>query len=243
MFVEQLRRAVEASPRCELPKVSALLWKAYAAGQVSEAEASALSEAIEARKALPATQKPLRLRFGSRPKSPASLERRRRWASAGALPPALASRFTLAEQAVLAVVAAENRKRSDCRLTNKEIADVAGVSITTVKNALRVARVNLVSIEERRLTAFRNASNVVRIVSPEWRAWLRLGGGGKSVSRSPTQLKISALMQRNGLGLPKGRAPEQAQPSKILAESGREGLLVRVEPAMHVLLQCRITTG
>src|SRR5215212_6941512 len=54
MFVEQLRRAVEASPRAELPAVSALLWKAYAAGQVSEAEASALSEAIEARKARPA---------------------------------------------------------------------------------------------------------------------------------------------------------------------------------------------
>ena len=36
MFVEQLRRAVEASPRAELAKVSALLWKAYAAGQVTE---------------------------------------------------------------------------------------------------------------------------------------------------------------------------------------------------------------
>jgi hypothetical protein len=206
MFVEQLRRAVEASPRCELPKVSALLWKAYAAGQVTEAEASALSEAIEARKALPATQKPLRLRFGSRPKSPASLERRRRWASSGALPPALASRFTLAEQAVLAVIAAENRKRGDYRLANKEIADVAGVSITTVKNALRAARgLNLISIEERRLTAFRNAPNVVRIVSPEWRAWLRLGGGGKSVPRSPTGLKIPASAQRNRAWAAKGR--------------------------------------
>src|SRR5215203_6344982 len=188
MFVEQLRRAVEASPRAELPAVSALLWKAYAAGQVTEAEASALSEDIEARKVLPAAQKPAQRRFGSRPRSPASMERRRRWAAAGALPPALASRFTLAEQAVLAVIAAENRKRGDCRLTNKEIADVAGVSVTTVKNALRAARgLTLLSIEERRLTAFRNASNVVRIVSPEWRAWLRLGSGGKSVPPSPTQ--------------------------------------------------------
>src|SRR5215218_5389517 len=190
MFVDELQRAVEASPRAELPTLSSLLWKAYAAGQVSEAEASALSEAIELRKALPATQKPLRLRFGSRPRGPASLERRRRWASSGAMPPALASRFTLAEQAVLAVVAAEHRKRGDCRLTNKEIADVTGVSITTVKNALRAARtLNLLSIEERRLTAFRNASNVVRITSPEWRAWLRLGGGGKSAPRSPTGYK------------------------------------------------------
>src|SRR4051794_10018230 len=140
MFVDELRRAIEASPRVELPKVSALLWKAYAAGQMTEAEAAGLSERIETRKVVPAAQKPVQRRFGSRPQSSASMERRRRWAAAGALPPALASRFTLAEQAVLAVVAAENRKRGDCRLTNKEIADVAGVSITTVKNALRVAR-------------------------------------------------------------------------------------------------------
>src|SRR5215218_3367789 len=106
MFAEQLRRAVEAAPRAELPTVAALLWKAFAAGQVTEAEASVLSEAIEARKTLPATQKPIQRRFGSRPRTPASLERRRRWAAAGALPPALASRFTLAENAVLAVVAA-----------------------------------------------------------------------------------------------------------------------------------------
>src|SRR5690349_20272166 len=70
MFVDDLRRAVEASPRVELTKVSALLWKAYAAGQVSEAEASALSEAIEARRALPAAPKPVQRRLGSRPRSP-----------------------------------------------------------------------------------------------------------------------------------------------------------------------------
>src|SRR5215204_1897343 len=190
MFAEQLRRAVEAAPRVELPKVSALLWKAYAAGTVSESDAADLSHLIEARKALPAPQKPVQRRLGSRPRSPASMERRRRWAASGALPPALAARFTLAEQSALAVVAAEHRKCGDCRLTNKEVADVAGVSVTTVKNALRVARaLNLISIEERRLTAFRNAPNVVRIVSPEWRAWLRLGGGGKSVPRSPTGYK------------------------------------------------------
>jgi hypothetical protein len=224
MFVEQLRRAVEASPRAELPAVSALLWKAYATGQITEAEAAALSEAIELKRALPAAQKPIQRRFGSRPKTPASLERRRRWAASGALPPALASRFTLAEQAVLAVIAAEHRKRGDCRLTNKEIADVAGVCITTVKNTLRAARMlNLLTVEERRLTAFRNASNVVRILSPEWRAWLRLGGGGKSVPPSPTQLKKPASAQRNRNWAAEGqsakalrRNPEQEAVSKTL---------------------------
>src|SRR3954454_22819936 len=118
MFCDQLRASIEAAPRVALTKVSALLWKACAAGQVSEAEASALSEAIEARRALPATQKPAQRRLGSRPRAPARRERRRRWAASGALPPQLAARFTLAEQAVLSVIAAEHRKRGDCRLTN-----------------------------------------------------------------------------------------------------------------------------
>src|SRR3954466_3871123 len=173
MFVEQLRRAVEASPRAELPAVSGLLWRAYASGQVTEDQASELSEMIEAKRAIPVPPPRPRLRVGSRPRSPSHMERRRRWAASGCLPPALAARFTLAEQSVLAVVAAENRKRGDCRLTHKEVADVAGVSVTTVKNAMRVARaLNLLTIEERRLMAYRNASNVVKITSLEWRAWL-----------------------------------------------------------------------
>src|SRR3954454_23372661 len=179
MFAEQLRRAVEASPRVELARVAQLLWKAYAAGQVSEAQASELSDLIESRRSLPAPQKPLQRRLGSRPRSPASMERRRRWAASGCLPPALAARFTLAEVSVLAVVAAEVLRHSACTLTVGHIAVLAGVSETTVRNALRAARgLGLLTIEERRLTAWRNAPNVVRIVSPEWLAWLRLRGAG-----------------------------------------------------------------
>src|SRR3954454_15115557 len=198
MLIDELRRAVEASPRAELHTMSGLLWKAYAAGQVSEDQASELSDLIETRRALPAVAKPAQRRSGSRPRSSASMERRRRWAASGRLPPALAARFTLAEQAALAVIAAEHRKRGDCRLTNGELADAAGVSVTTVKNALRAARaLGLISIEERRLTAFRNASNVLRITDASWRAWLRLGGGGKSAPRSPTNLKQDALALRS----------------------------------------------
>src|SRR3954467_2274595 len=73
MFAEQLRRAVEGSPRAQLPVVSALLWKAYAAGTVSESDAADLSNLIEARKALPAPQKPVqrRLALGLERKTPA----------------------------------------------------------------------------------------------------------------------------------------------------------------------------
>src|SRR5215212_1416091 len=175
MFAEQLRRAMEAAPRAELPTVSGLLWKAYAAGQVSEAEASELSDLIEARRAIPAPTKPAQQRVGSRPRSGASMERRRRWAASGALPPALAARFTLAETAVLAVVATETLRHGRCTLVIEHIAALAGVGRSTVKRALRAAQgLGFVRIEERRVSAWRNAPNVVTITSREWLSWLRL---------------------------------------------------------------------
>ena len=185
MFVDEIRRAVEASPRVELPKLSALLWRALAEGQVTEEQAEALSAEIEARKVPP--PKPVgapRRAVGSRPRTDASMERRRRWAASGRLPPAIAARFTLAEQAVLAVVATQARDKGSCSLTIGHVAALAGVSETTVRNALREARqLGFVTVEERRLTAWRNAPNIVRIASAEWISWLRLarpaGGGCK----------------------------------------------------------------
>src|SRR3712207_41854 len=191
MFCDELRRAVEESPRVELARVAQLLWKAYAAGHVTEAEASALSEAIEAKRALPAVQKPVQRRFGSRPRTAASLERRRRWAASGALPPSLACRFTLAETAVLSVVSAEVRRHGACTLTVGHIAALAGVCGQTVRNALKAAQaLGFVHVEQRRVTAFRNKPNRVTIISREWIAWLRMarqGGASKSVERTHTQ--------------------------------------------------------
>jgi predicted transcriptional regulator len=214
MFAEQLRRAVEASPRCELPKVSGLLWKAYAAGQVSEAQASELSEMIEARKALPAPQRPAQRRLGSRPRSDASMERRRRWAASGCLPPQIAARFTLAEQSVLAVVSAEVRRHAACTLTIGHIAALAGVCGQTVRNALRAAQqLGFAHVEQRRVSASRNRPNRVTIVSPEWTMWLRIarrGGASKSVEATPTQLKQDSSAPQNSQRLPKGREPHRA---------------------------------
>ena len=117
-------------------------------------------------------------RCGSRRRSSESLARRRRWAASGRLPPQIAAKFTPAEAAVLAVVAAEAAKRGDCRLTVGHIAALAGVGESTVRNAVREARhLGLLTVEERRLTAFRNDTNIIRIISPEWRARLRLEGG------------------------------------------------------------------
>ena len=207
MFVEQLRQAVMAAPRIELPKVSALLWKAYAAGTITEGQASELSEALEARKVIPAPGKPAQRRVGSRPRSPASMERRRSWAAAGRLPPQIASRFTLAEQAVLAVIAVEVAGKGACTLTLDHIAALAGVCRKTVKNALReAAGLSFLRVEERRLTAWRNAPNRITVVSAEWLSWLRLragrGGGGKSLPPTHTS-------RRSGLALTRENTPNR----------------------------------
>ncbi|MCJ2102794.1 helix-turn-helix domain-containing protein, partial [Methylobacterium sp. E-046] len=132
-YADEIRRQVEAAPRAALPAVTAALWRAYGDGKVTEAEAEALSGLIEARTdasamrrlspAAPTSSNPSgisptqdragspRRAVGSRPRTDASMERRRRWAASGRLPPGLAARFTLAEQAVLALVAAETARR------------------------------------------------------------------------------------------------------------------------------------
>ncbi|PPQ35946.1 hypothetical protein CH337_14690 [Rhodoblastus acidophilus] len=110
------------------------------------------------------------------PNRRASIERRRRLACSGPMPPTLACLFTTGELAVLRIVADEVRDHRQCRLTLGEISARAGVGITTARNALRyAAREGLVTIEERRRDKRPNLSNVVRIVSREWMVWIARG--------------------------------------------------------------------
>lgn len=204
MFAEEIRRVLSTTPRGRLADLSAAVWKGFAAGAVSETDAQALAEAIEARKAIPSAPAQPRRRTGSRPRSPESTERRRRWTSSGWLPPQIAARFTMAENAVLAVIAAEVSRRGQCMLTIGAIAGQAGVCKSTVRNALRQAQaLGILTSEEWRITAWRNAPNTVKIVSKEWSTWIRLrarraerssGGGSKSVNPTNTHIyKISTF--------------------------------------------------
>ncbi len=206
MFAQEIRRQAEEAPQAALPAIAAALWQAFSTGALSETEAEELSSLIDARRALGAAEQlqggvrqigaPTPRRTGSRPRTDTSMERRRRWAASGRLPPQLAAQFTLAEQAVLAVVAVETTKRGDCRLANEHIAAVAGVSKSTARATLRRARaLGLLTIEERRRSGWRSETNVIRIVSREWVAWMRLarrsvgeGGGVKSASPTVTQV-------------------------------------------------------
>ncbi|WP_411904170.1 helix-turn-helix domain-containing protein [Methylorubrum thiocyanatum] len=258
MFCDQIRREAEVAPRAALPAVSAALWKAFAAGHVTEAEAESLSSLIEARQASSApkpgsttgpidpdapqdrVRSPRTGRNGSRPRTDASMERRRRWAASGRMPPAIAARFTLAEQSVLSLIAAETCRRKDCRLSVGGMAAIAGVSETTVRNAIREAvRLGLITVEERRITGWRNDTNVLRIVSAEWLSWLRLtrrspnprsgpsltdeqkGGGCKSAKGTPTEvLSLCKSRPADPLhGLPRG----SGRPDRQRANRNRGG--------------------
>jgi hypothetical protein len=63
------------------------------------------------------------------------------------------------------VIAAEVVRHGFCRLALGHIAALAGVGRSTVKRALREAHgLGLIRIEERRLSAWRNDTNVITIL-------------------------------------------------------------------------------
>lgn len=163
------------------------IWKGLARARFSEDEAGRLSETLEAQrialKANTAQRASTGLlkapRLQRSPDKQRSLERRRKVAASGRMPPALACCFTIAEQAVLAIVASEVQRRGSCQMPIDKIAALAGCSRTTVQNALREAsRLRLLNVSERRYRGRPSGYNVIRVVDAAWSAWLRLGGQG-----------------------------------------------------------------
>jgi hypothetical protein len=156
-----------------------------------------------------------RRRIQRSPDRQRSIERRRRLAASGPLPPQLACHFTTSEIAVLRIVADEVRHRGYCDRSIPELAARAGTCATTVRNALREARLlGLVSIRERRVDYWRSKPNVVTIIRTEWRVWLRLadkGGGYKKTKLAHHNTKKEAVgEQRMGRNLPRASASEAA---------------------------------
>lgn len=186
MLVDQIAGALEAARTGRVvDEIAKVLWRAAAEGAVGEEDAGRLGEAIEARRAaLQAPAPATRLITPRRPppcKSPdraRSIDRRRRLVAAGWLPPQVAAAFTLAQQAALAIIAQQVVRRGSCVLPIDAIAAIAGTSRTIVKDAVReAARLGLLTVTERRQTAWRNLPNLVRITASSWMAWLSLRGG------------------------------------------------------------------
>jgi hypothetical protein len=129
-------------------------------------------------------------------------------AGAISLPPALASRFTVGNSRVLRIVGDECRANGTCSLHLDAIAARAGVCRSTVRNALREARrLGLITLQERRRFGEPSLTNIVRIVSSEWKLWLRsVENSGPPVGSADAETPTNrALESEAGLAISRAR--------------------------------------
>jgi hypothetical protein len=182
---------IERLPRKHLDYLCRQVWAAYAAGELTDDEAQTLDEMARDRR------RPQRSAPPPRPKRPPrspdrqrSLERRRRLSAAGMMPPGLALKFTVGERAVLYVIATEVSRRGRCDLYVDQLAAFAGVSRSTAKNAIRVARkLGVIEVELWKQAPDWNGPNRITIKSKEWLVWLAHGRQKMTVKNLTTTLK------------------------------------------------------
>lgn len=178
----QIAAALDAAiSRADVDDIGRMVWRALGAGAITDDEAEQLGARVAARQKVGqrAPQARCRGSGGRGQRSPdraRSIARRRLLAASGGMPPALAARFTLSMLAVLRIVADEVRDHGLCDRCLAELAARAGVSRTTVRVALAEARrLGLIVVTERRRRGQRSLTNVVRISSAEWTAWIKVG--------------------------------------------------------------------
>ena len=188
-FAAVMGAAIEsARTLANMDELARRLWQGHAGGALADAAAQALAEQLHGRrKAIRGALVPVGIPAGRaslfpprRPvRSPdrwASLTRRRQLAASGPMPPALASRFTMGQLAVLRIVGDEVARTGACALPIDAIAARAGVCRRLAQGAIRLAEGDgLLVVQERRYEGRRNDPNVVRVLSREWLAWLRRG--------------------------------------------------------------------
>ncbi len=192
MFAEHMRAAIDAARTLtRLDDLSRSIWQAHGAGAVGDDDAQALAEHLHARKVVVRGEiKPVGIPPGRAsifpirrpqrsPQRSVAIARRRHLAASGPMPPALASRFTTGQLAVLKIVADEIAASGRCTLTTGEIAARAGVCHRLAQGAVRLASGDgLLVVQERRRQGQVNLPNVIFVVSREWLAWIAKGSRG-----------------------------------------------------------------
>ncbi|MCJ2121021.1 hypothetical protein [Methylobacterium sp. J-077] len=190
MFHATMRSAIEgARTLAQLDDLSRAIWQAHVAQTVSDVEAQGLAETLHTRRAaIREAVAPVGIPLGRvtlfppkslqrPPERSVAIERRRRLACSGPMPPALGSRFTTGQLAVLRIVGDEVARNGACALCIDAIAARAGVCRRLAQVAIRLAEGDgLLTIQERRHQGRKSDPNVVRIISREWLQWLRRGG-------------------------------------------------------------------
>lgn len=192
----------------QLDHFQAMIWRGHADGQLDDDAASTLAEQASLRrlklvKAREQRLPPARSYYPKRPatdnsrwdaargsRCPVRWARKRRLGDMAALPPKVRDSFTEGERAVLYIIAADCRQNGVCTCSVKEIGDRAGISSTTVRNALRRARrMGLISTTERPQWRAKHLTNIVKILCPHWIAWLKKFRPNLGLKFHPTGFK------------------------------------------------------
>ena len=180
MFAVEVIRAIERVPITQLDDALRNVWRAHAAGALTDEQAQQAAELAHARRTVTAPLQRSRGRLLDPARRKAGALRRRQLAASGPMPPAMAANFTTAELAVMRIVLDEIRAKGRCDRSVAEIAARAGCCRTSAQNALRAAvTLGLLRVTERRLSGWRNLTNVIELVSPELRAWIAKQQGSK----------------------------------------------------------------
>lgn len=186
---------------------NAVLAQAYEIGAIPTQPAS--KPLVGAKTLSPYLRRMQRLVSRKSQRSPdrvASQTRKRKLGGSSGMPDTIRHHYTEGERAVLTVIAGEVKHHGLCDLALDRIAAVAGVSRTTVQNAIREARaLGHLSVEGRPRKGQKNLTNLVRIVSAEWMSWLKRWPsparqiGFKDFHPTKNQDKTSSLWQGKGL--------------------------------------------
>jgi hypothetical protein len=171
----------QARRRDQLRAVTAHAASALAGGLIGRDVADAIDEAISEKEKGLAWQRgwwqrvapPLVLNRVEPAQRLPRIEHRTKLATSGPMPPDLAKHFTLAELAVMKIVADESSLHGTCRVSKKEIGDRARASETTVHNAIRRAiKLGMLSVKQRPVRGRKNLPNLAMITDPEWALWI-----------------------------------------------------------------------
>lgn len=157
------------------------------------------------------------------------IARRRTWAGGGNMPPAVRTAYSEAERAALSVIAEQCKRRGFCALSLDEIARLAGVSRTSVQNALRKARSKQhshISMRERPQQGGKNLTNIIKITCASWLSWIARAIGFKrlSTSESPVKKPLSESVERPRGAFERDRADRPEGQSHRLLFGSNPGL-------------------